>query len=111
MSRTKTGLFAEQTTAEVYISIRSGVTSKFKALRYDRQQAKKKMKRQKPKLVELKGYVSRSHNLILLRRDGWVKQAKSCLMAELHVIGQVLGASGFKGHSVFCKVLQMCPRN
>jgi hypothetical protein len=26
------------------------------------------------------------------------------LMAELHVIGQVLGASGFEGHSIFCKV-------
>jgi hypothetical protein len=25
-------------------------------------------------------------------------------MAELHVIGQVLGASGFEGHSIFCKV-------
>jgi B9 domain-containing protein 2 len=25
-------------------------------------------------------------------------------MAELHVIGQVLGASGFPGNSVFCKV-------
>jgi hypothetical protein len=26
------------------------------------------------------------------------------LMAELHVIGQVLGATGFPGHSIFCKV-------
>jgi hypothetical protein len=25
-------------------------------------------------------------------------------MAELHVIGQLVGASGFNGHSVFCKV-------
>lgn len=25
-------------------------------------------------------------------------------MAELHIIGQVEGASGFDGHSIFCKV-------
>lgn len=26
------------------------------------------------------------------------------MMAELHVVGQVLGATGFQGQSIFCKV-------
>lgn len=25
-------------------------------------------------------------------------------MAELHIVGQVVGATGFDGHSIFCKV-------
>ena len=31
-------------------------------------------------------------------------------MAELHVIGQVLGGSGFQSHNLFCKVTLLCSR-
>lgn len=63
------------------------------------------------------GFATASSNLQLLPIElnafgnvlvDWQTGYQTGTMAELHVIGQVLGASGFPGYSVFCKVRHAC---
>lgn len=47
---------------------------------------------------------SKSFVGLFVHGDDWTLHGRAVNMAELHVMGQVLGASGFAGHSIFCKV-------